>query len=79
MYLKEVAQYKFYQDKIKNLFSKEIQIEMRPNWVWCNEENGEYKKWYGNGKLFHHCFYKDGRLIKNYLEDIKKYIVRVKE
>ncbi|HNQ20216.1 MAG TPA: toxin-antitoxin system YwqK family antitoxin [Bacteroidales bacterium] len=43
------------------------------------EKDGEYKRWYSNGKLDIHYFYKDGELIKNYLEKVKKYIVRLKD
>jgi len=31
-----------------------------------NAENGEYKEWDENGKLYEHCFYKNGKLNGEY-------------
>ena len=40
-------------DQIRKHLNKEQQIEL-----W----NGEYKKWYSNGQLWQHYFYKNGKL-----------------
>ena len=31
--------------------------------------HGEFKSWYSNGTLVKHCFYENGKLIKDYLKE----------
>jgi len=33
-----------------------------------DENDGEFKRWWDNGQFYEHCFYKDGKKIKDYLK-----------
>lgn len=46
--------------QIKNVFTKlgKEQLEL---WFSGEEKEGEYKKWYSNGQIYIHAFYKNGK------------------
>ncbi len=52
--------------QIEDLFTNSMKTMVRGLWFSGVEGEGEYKKWWGNGKLCIHCFYKEDRLNGEY-------------
>ena len=48
------------REQIKNLFTNPQKTMEDGLWFSGIEGEGEYKKWWSNGQLFTHAFYKDG-------------------
>jgi len=51
--------------QIKNLFINPQKAIGNGLWFSGHKGDGEYKEWYENGQLWQHCFYKDGKIIKD--------------
>ncbi len=54
------------RQQIKQLFNNPQKIMANGLWFSGYKEEGEYKRWWSNGRLFQHCFYKDGKIDGEY-------------
>ena len=54
------------KEYIRKIFTNIEKLKYGGIYLYGIEEEGEYKEWHGNGKLFLHCFYKNGELEGEY-------------
>ena len=50
------------REQIKQLFNNPQKTMGDGLWFSGYDGEGEYKRWWSNGKIFKHCFYKNGNL-----------------